>query len=103
MRAVALIALVTCLGCGGSQSSVNPTTPTTPTPPAASPSMTLSGQVFEVVPRARVPAPGIPLTAVVIIESGCSPPCGAGINRRWIREGTTSGPDGRYHFLLPVG
>jgi hypothetical protein len=98
MRAAALIPLVTCLGCGGGASPANPTTPS---PPAESPSRTLSGQVFEVLPGGRIPAAGISLTAVIVVESSCSPPC---TNKRtWVHEGTTSGPDGRYRFLLPVG
>jgi hypothetical protein len=99
MRAVALIALVACLGCHDNKSPVNPTLASSP---AASVPMTLSGRVFEVIPGARIPAPGISLTAVVVTESSCSPPCSS--KRTWVREGTTSGPDGRYHFpLLPAG
>jgi hypothetical protein len=64
--------------------------------------MTLSGTVFEVIPGARVPAPGVSVTAVVVTDDSCSPPC---FNKKtWVRESTTSGPDGRYHFpLLPPG
>jgi hypothetical protein len=99
MRAAALIPLVACLGCGESKSPVNPTPASSP---AANVPMTLSGTVFEVSPGARIPAPGISVTAVVVTDSSCSPPC---TNKRtWVRETTTSGPDGRYHFpLLPPG
>ena len=99
MRAVALIALVATLGCHDSKSPVNPTPASSP---AANVPMTLSGTVFEVLPGTRVPAPGVSLMAVVVTDSSCSPPCAN--KRTWVREETTSGPDGRYHFpVLPPG
>src|SRR5262245_34207702 len=100
MRAAAVLFLVACVGCGGSSSPASPTPSASPT--GAPAPMTLSGTVFEVVPGARVPAPGVALTAVIVTPTSCAPPC---FNKStWVREETTSGPDGRYNFPhLPAG
>jgi len=101
MRAVALIVLVACAACRESTSPVNPTPPPPPAQ-AASVTQTLSGSVFEVIPGGRVPAPEIPLVAVVVTEAECAPPCTS--KHIWGSEATTSGADGRYQFPpLPPG
>ena len=74
--------------------------PTQPTPLAPVTTASLSGVVFEVVPGGRIPAPGIPLIAVVATElRGTN-----SFSMRFTRVGTTTGPDGRYQLSdLPQG
>lgn len=65
-------------------------------------STTLSGEVFDVTPGGRVPAPNIPLVLVVVTSSSCRAPCTS--TTRFTYQNTTTGPDGRYHFPeLPAG
>ena len=64
--------------------------------------ITVSGQVYEVVPGGKVPAAGFPVLLTVVTTSSCSPPCS--FTRTWNRSSTTTGADGRYRFTdLPEG
>jgi len=98
-RCLSMLGLILLLAACGSRSPASELTQPSPVVPQT---MTLSGQVFEVLAGGRAPAANIPLRAVVVTDDACSLPCRS--VTRFTYWNTTSGSDGRYSVTnLPPG
>ena len=102
-RAIALSAVV--FAWTAACDTPGPTTPSQPPPPppvtSVPAALTLSGQVYDLTPQGRVPAPAGVGLAINVLSGNCPGiPCSIGITRK----NTETGPDGRYSFSdLPKG